>query len=227
MKKVLLTVAAVMTFGLMNAQEETSTSAYKPVKGTIATEVSLTGGLNNADFNLNEGALKFRYFFKEDMALRLGLGLNSNKTEDIDDTNPLNVETETFKSSTTTLKLGIEKHFAGAERLSTYAGADLLIGFRGASYEFTDNTTTVEVDGADTNGNTAGSSFGLGLFTGADYYITKKVFLGVEAGINFMAGKDKDITVSSTGNPDVTTAGNKNAAIATQVVGGVRIGFQF
>lgn len=226
MKKVLLTVAAVMTFGLMSAQEET-TSAYKPVKGTIATEVGLVGGLNNADFNLNTGALKFRYFFKDDMALRLGLGVNSNKMEDINDAVPTNVETETFKSSNTTLKLGIEKHFAGADRLSTYAGADLLIGFRGASYEFTDNTTTVEIDGSNTLGSTAGSSFGLGLFTGADYYITKKVFLGVEAGLNFTSGKDSDITTSVTGAPSVTTAGNKNSGIATNVVGGVRIGFQF
>lgn len=233
MKKVLLTVAAVMTFGLMSAQEETSTSAYKPVKGTIATEVSLVGGLNNADFNLNTGALKFRYFFKDDMALRLGLGLNSTKFEDIDDSDPTNVLTETYKSSSTTLKLGIEKHFAGAERLSTYAGADLLIGFNGANYEAKDNTSTMEIDGTVTfpglGGNTynAGSSFGLGLFTGADYYITKKVFLGVEAGIDFMSSKNKDVTTSMTGAPSVTTAGSKGSGISSQVVGGVRIGFQF
>ena len=237
MKKVLLTVAAVMTFGLMSAQEE-NTSAYKPVKGTIATEVSLTGGLNNADFNLNEGAVKFRYFFKDDMALRLGLGLNSTKFEDIDDSDPTNVVTETYKASNTTLKVGVEKHFAGAERLSTYAGADLLIGFRGANYEGSDNTTTIEIDGTTTfpvnapgsvAGNTynAGTSFGVGLFTGADYYITKKVFLGVEAGLNFMSGKDKDITISSTGNPNVTAQGNKSGGFTTDVVGGVRIGFQF
>jgi hypothetical protein len=226
MKKVLLTAAAVMTFGLMSAQEE-NTSAYKPVKGTIATEVGLTGGLNNADFNLNTGAVKFRYFFKDDMALRLGLGINSNKYEDIDNSNPSNVVTETYKNSNTTLKLGIEKHFAGAERLSTYAGADLLIGFRGASYEYTDNTVTTEVDGSNTIGNTAGSNFGLGLFTGADYYITKKVFLGVEAGFNFMTGKNKDITTTSTGSPSVTTSGDKMGSFTTNVVGGVRIGFQF
>lgn len=226
-----------MTFGLMSAQEET-TSAYKPVKGTIATEVGLVGGLNNADFNLNTGALKFRYFFKDDMALRIGLGLNSVKFEDIDDSVPTNVVTETYKASNTTLKLGIEKHFAGAERLSTYAGADLLIDFRGANYKKTNNTTTKEVDGEATfpanapsnvAGNTynKGTGFGLGLFTGADYYITKKVFLGVEAGINLMTGKDKDVTTSMTGMPNVTTAGNKASGISTQVVGGVRIGFQF
>jgi hypothetical protein len=226
MKKVLLTAAAVMTFGLMNAQEET-TSAYKPVTGTITTEVNLNGGLNNANFNLNTGALKFRYFLKDDMALRLGLGLNSEKTETVDNSIPTNIETTIRKNSNTLLNLGIEKHFAGSERLSTYAGADLLLAFRGASYEFKNNTTTTEVDGSNRAGETAGSSFGLGLFTGADYYITKKVYLGVEAGLNFTAGKDKDITTTSTGAPTVTTTGGKVSNFTTDVVGGVRIGFQF
>ena len=226
MKKVLLTAAAVMTFGLMSAQEET-TSAYKPVKGTIATEVALVGGLNNADFDLNSGALKFRYFLKDDMALRLGLGVNSRKIEDIDDSTPTNIATRTYKNSNTMLNLGIEKHFAGSERLSTYAGADLLIGFRGANYEFKNNTTTTEVEGSNTIGSTAGSSFGLGLFTGADYYITKKVFLGVEAGLNIVTGKNKDIEISETGQPNVNIAGGKASGITTNVIGGVRIGYQF
>lgn len=226
MKKVLLTAAAVMTFGLMSAQEET-TSAYKPVKGTIATEVALIGGLNNADFNLNSGALKFRYFLKDDMALRLGLGLNSNKTEDVNNANPANIETEIRKNSNTLLNLGIEKHFAGSERLSTYAGADLLIGFNGASYEYTENGYSYEEDATDLNGNNASTSFGVRVLTGADYYITKKVFLGVEAGLNFMSEKAKDNTITETGNPTVTTTGGKSGGFTTSVVGGVRIGFQF
>lgn len=229
MKKVLLTAAAVMTFGLMSAQEE-NTSAYKPVKGTIATEVSLVGGLNNADFALNTGALKFRYFFKDDMALRLGLGLNSNKVEDIDNSTPSNVVTEIRKNSSTMINLGIEKHFAGSERLSTYAGADLLIGFNGASYEYTENGYSYEEDASTNNGfNTinASTSFGLGVFTGADYYITKKVFLGVEAGLNFMSEKGKDNTITETGSSSVTISGDKSGGFSTNVVGGVRIGFQF
>lgn len=226
MKKVLLTAAAVMTFGLMSAQEET-TSAYKPVKGTIATEVALIGGLNNADFDLNSGALKFRYFLKDDMALRLGLGLNSNKTEDVNNANPANIETTIRKNSNTLLNLGIEKHFAGSERLSTYAGADLLIGFNGASYEYTENGYSEEQDATDLNGNNASTSFGVRVLTGADYYITKKVFLGVEAGLNFMSEKFKDNTITQTGSPTVTSTGGKSGGLTTSVVGGVRIGFQF
>lgn len=224
MKKVLLTAAAVMTFGLMNAQEETTTSAYKPTEGTIATEVSLNGGLNNANFNLNNSAVKFRYFFKEDLALRAGLGINSNKETTIDNSVPTNVVTDVTTNSNNLVKLGLEKHFAGTERLSTYAGADLLIGFSNSKFERTANNYSYTESNFNGNGGTA---FGLGLFTGADYYIAKKVFLGVEAGLNFLSGKGKDNTISETGNPDINVAGGKNSGFSTSVVGGVRIGFQF
>jgi hypothetical protein len=232
MKKVLLTAAAVMTFGLMSAQEE-NTSAYKPVKGTIATEVGLVGGLNNADFNLNSSAVKFRYFFKDDMALRLGLGINSNKVETVDNTDPSNIGTLVNKNSNNLINIGVEKHFAGADRLSTYAGADLLIGFKGASGEYNENGYSYEIDGAEINptsgapvGN-ASTDFGFRLFTGADYYITKKVFLGVEAGLNFLSSSQKDIEITETGSPNVNIAGGKSGGFTTNVVGGVRIGFQF
>ena len=232
MKKVLLTAAAVMTFGLMNAQEET-TSAYKPVTGTITTEVNLNGGLNNANFNLNTGALKFRYFLKDDMALRLGLGINSDKNETVDNSDPTNVATLINKNSNNLINLGIEKHFAGSERLSTYAGADLLIGFKGASAEVTANGYSLNVDGAnidpatgDYEGN-ASTDLGFRLFTGADYYITKKVFLGVEAGLNFLTSSQKDIEITETGSPNENIAGGKSGGFSTNVIGGVRIGFQF
>jgi hypothetical protein len=233
MKKVLLTVAAVMTFGLMNAQEVTTTSAYKPVKGTIATEVGLTGGLNNTDFDLNTGVVKFRYFFKDDMALRLGLGINSNKEETVINPDPTNPGTLINKNSNNLVNLGIEKHFAGSDRLSTYAGADLLIGFNGASGEYTEDGYSYEIDGAqidpatgDPVGN-ASTQFGFRLFTGADYYITKKVFLGVEAGLNFLASSQKDIVISETGSENVNLPGGKSGGLSTNVIGGVRIGFQF
>jgi hypothetical protein len=233
MKKVLLSAIALLSLTFVNAQEETI-SVYKPVKGTIATEVGLTGGLNNANFNLNTGTLKFRYFLKDDMALRLGLGINSNKTENIDNSNVNNVETLINKSSNTLINLGVEKHFAGSERLSTYAGGDLLLGFSGASAEYTENNYSYNVEGANlfnnltiNNSQRASTDFGFRLFTGADYYIAKKVFIGVEAGINFLTSKEKDIEITETSVPNVTVAGGKSAGLSTSIVGGVRIGYQF
>ena len=230
MKKVFLIAASFLAFQAANAQEEVS---YKPTTGTVTTEVGLTGGLNNANFDLNTGVLKFRYFLKDDLGLRLGFATNSIKNESVDNSDPLNIGTTTDKRSNLTINLGIEKHFAGSDRLSTYAGADLLINFASASTDYSENNFSYTVEGANQNldnnafSNNAYTAFGARIFTGADYYIAKKLFLGVEAGLSFLTGKTKDITISQTATQDVNIAGGKASGITTSITGGVRIGYQF
>lgn len=216
MKKVFLIALGFFAFQTASAQESIS---YKPVKGTVTTEVGLNGGLNNAEVDLNDGVVKFRYFLKDDIALRAGLGLGSYKDVDY-----FNGGSETDKNSETNIKLGIEKHFAGTNRLSTYAGAELIFGFgKETSDESYDN-------GDYQNYEQKSSGFGLGLFTGADYYIAKKLYLGVEAGLSFMSEKTKDGETSSRFGNNYTTAttpGSKNSALETAAFGGIRVGFQF
>ncbi len=220
MKKVLLIAAGIFAFQAANAQEEVS---YKPTTGTVTTEVGLTGGLNNANFNLNGGALKFRYFLKDDLAVRAGLGIDNQKEEDIVGLSP-NQTTFTEKQSFNTVKVGIEKHFAGSNRLSTYAGADLVVGF-GKEVE-----DEVEENGDFTKFEQKNSSFGFAVFTGADYYIAQKVYLGVEAGLNFLSTKLKDGESSfKNGNNTGSSSnpGEKGSDFTSNVFGGIRIGFQF
>jgi hypothetical protein len=220
MKKVFLIALGFFAFQAVSAQESIS---YKPKKGTLTTEVGLNGGLNNAEIDLNGGVVKFRYFLKDDIALRAGLGLNSSKEE-----NPFTSGgsdgTETIKESDNTVKLGIEKHFSGTNRLSTYAGAELIIGFGKDSEESSlDN-------GNSTSFEQKSSGFGLGIFSGADYYIAQKVYLGVEAGLAFMTVKTKDAEFSSTsGGVTVSdsTPGSKGSSFETAAFGGIRIGYQF
>lgn len=215
MKKVFLIAVGFFAFQSVSAQD-----SYKPTKGTVTTEVGLNGGLNEAEIDLNDGIVKFRYFLKDDIALRAGLGLGSYKDVDYFDGG-----SETEKNSDTNIKLGVEKHFAGTNRLSTYAGAELIFGFgKESSDESFDNG----------NFNTfeqKSSGFGLGIFTGADYYIAKKLYLGVEAGISFMNEKTKDAEYSSKiGGGDITTSsspGSKNSSFETAAFGGIRVGFQF
>ncbi|WP_445710483.1 hypothetical protein [Flavobacterium sp.] len=228
MKKIVLCAFALTVFSAANAQESVS---YKPTTGTVTTEVGLIGGLNNANFNLNGGALKFRYFLKEDLGLRLGLAVNNEKNEgDGTDTysdfnSPISVSgTKTTVVNTNTLKIGVEKHFAGSNRLSTYGGADLMVGFG------KNNSEVVAENGNYLKREGNSSSFGVALFTGADYYIAEKVFLGVEAGLNFLSSKVKDKDVSGKfGNNEEsdTVNGSKNSKFETNVFGGIRIGYQF
>ena len=225
MKKVLFSIIAVFTFSIINAQSSMSGSEYKPTKGTVTTEVGLSGGLNNANFNLNN--LKFRYFLKENMGLRLGLGLQSETDEAINNANPANTITTTDKASRFQINLGIEKHFEGSDRLSTFVGADLVLSFANQSNDvIQQNGNFVKNSG----GGNAGNAFGVQLLTGADYYIAKKVYLGVEAGLSILSGTGKDaVTETRVGNvtTSTTAAGGSSFDINTQVFGGVRIGYQF
>lgn len=235
MKKIALTIATIFAFGVVNAQTSNE-GGYKPTKGTVSTEVGLTGGLNNAAFNLNTGVLKFRYFLKDDLGLRLGFANNSTKTEESDNTVPANIETTINKYGNFEINLGIEKHFAGSDRLSTYAGADLLIGFGNASTEVSDQSgSSISVDGANISGggslvNRASNGFGVRLLTGADYYIAKKLFLGVEAGLNIVSSKLKEVSVTNkvgSVSTTTTTPEAKGSGFNTNVIGGIRIGYQF
>lgn len=216
MKKIFLIAVGFFAFQAANAQEDAS---YKPTTGTLTTEVLLTGGLNAANFDLNGGGVKFRYFLKDDLAFRVGLGLDNEKTEAIAGT-----LTTTKKTAANTVKLGVEKHFAGTNRLSTYGGADLMLGFG-------KNTTDAIFDNGNYNKlEQKRSGFGVAVFTGADYYIVKKVYLGVEAGLSFMTENLKDAKNSTkVGNVTntTTTPGSKGNTLATDVFGGVRLGYQF
>ena len=225
MKKVLLSLIAVFTFGFINAQDGYS-SSYKPKVGTVTTEVGLSGGLNNANFTVNN--LKFRYFLKETIGLRFGLGIGRESDENVNNSNPNNSITTTEKNSDFQINLGIEKHFRGSDRLSTFAAADLVISLANQSVE------VIQQNGSFNNtkgGGNAGSAFGIRLLTGADYYIAKKVYLGVEAGFSILTGSGADLVTESRGTTGPTTTvtvpGGSSSDITTQAFGGVRIGFQF
>jgi hypothetical protein len=271
MRKIFITLAAL---GVLSANAQNKTTAvksfnvdaikkdaaaevknYKPIKGTITTEVGLTGGLNDANFSLNNnaGLLRFRYFLKNDIAVRIGFSaVNRSNTKNF--YGPANtpiagllgfVET---KNSGITVNLGAEKHFKGSDRLSTYLGVDLLIRSNSAT-EKRDNANAAgtafqqassgNIKGQNANG-TSGSGFGFRLVTGAEYYIVKNVYLGVEVGFGFESIKSKAISGQSTSativnfvatNPvtipiDIKSPG-KNSSISPSVITGIRIGFQF
>jgi hypothetical protein len=253
MKKIISTIA-IMAITFTGFAQDESSSEYKPSKGSVTTEVGLTGGLGNSGFNLNSGAsfsgnpmLKFRYFYKDNVALRIGFSANRSAS----DSNPSTTTTTTplptipalFTPSTQTftsgtffgINVGAEKHFKGSDRLSTFIGADILFGTSKSFSEITNNTA-IGSSSTVTNKNANGETyFGLALLTGADYYIAKKVYLGVELGLALIRSKDKDNVVDTSttvagvnSTSQVTTAVNgNNFNLQTRLLSGVRLGYQF
>jgi hypothetical protein len=224
---------------------------YKPVHGTVTGEFGLSGGLLNTNVNLNNnaGLLRFRYFLNENVGLRIGFAVNSLSETDnfYGGTNNAQVGTKNRASSGITFNLGIEKHFAGSDRLSTYAGVDLLISLNGAS-ESWENFNGVgyaagykrEISNAvsaATGGGlqVANTGFGARVVAGADYYFVKNVYIGAEFGLGFVSTSTKDYTsttmVTVGTNTTTTTVEVKSPSkafeISPNIITGVRVGFQF
>lgn len=208
----------------------------KAEKNDFTAEFGLSGGLNNADFVLNEGnagLLRGRYFFKDDLAVRLGFSLGFDHSKQ----NIYNLlETEKGTSVTNTssflINAGIEKHFKGTNRLSPYVGADLLFGISGNHVENTNTDGNVYVNNMSMETKGPGAvSFGLRALVGADYYFTKHVYLGAEAGLGFLYGTEGKTTTTVTLGNATTTITHKSAGssftLNPSVITGIRVGFVF
>ena len=257
MKKI-FTLVAVATFGLGAFAQD-----YKPSKGTVTTEVGLTGGLGNTGVGLFNGkfetlvasalpTLKFRYFLKDNIGLRLGFAIKRSAVKDTPsstfETSPTPTPAPTsFTSLTTTINstrflmsIGAEKHFKGSDRLSTFVGADILLGTN-KNYKEENGTATTPTSTTNTvkitkNSGQRESVFGFGLLTGADYYIAKKVYLGIELGLQMLSINEKDevVTIENSGtgittnsNTTTDTPDRNSFSFDTQMNGGIKIGYQF
>ncbi len=90
---------------------------------------------------------------------------------------------------------GIEKIFTPAERLNTYVGADIMVGYARIGEEF---------DGTDL-GNI--NTFGIGarVFTGMDYYVLPKVYLGFELGYG-LGYRNTEVEVTGLGSSDAISS---------------------
>jgi len=211
--------------------------AQKPTGGTVTGEVSLNGAINNINIGLVQGA-RVRYFLGDNLAIRVGLGLDvRNRTnkdyENPDGTGGVGEEKESY--SNFQLLPGVEYHFAGGEKLSTFAGAYLLVGIEGAKTTrinytaggYTSNFSQT-VDGQSSFGR-KGTTFGLGLYSGFDWYFVEKLYLGVEWGLLFGSTSEGDVvTTTSAGGATVTkTAGGSRSQFGVQALGALRLGYQF
>lgn len=236
MKKLLLSFGVAILGLAAQAQD------FKPAKGDVTTEFGLTGGINNTNFDLNNGAglLRFRYFHKADLAFRLGFNVqsSSNTTNAYGIVGSPNEGKEGSSKNNNTnilINLGVEKHFAGTDRLSPYVGADILFGTGSVKRSY-ENTTGFgsSVYADNVSGEVKGPgeiSFGLRGVIGADYYIAKRLYLGVEAGLGFEYAKAGKTTSTTTVGGTTTTVKSKSAGngfdLDANVITGVRIGFAF
>jgi len=256
MKKVIVAVsllalslgASAQDAGVVVLPVETA-KVYKPSQGDVLAEIGfLVAGIGNNPTSLQEspfgagiGAsqLKFRYFLQDQIALRVGFGLTQTANTNRYYENPgsgKGFERDVY--SRFGLNAGVEKHFTGTGRLSTYLGADVLLQKISASTKWENSDGNGYVDGQtrktrgfNAAGDNASFGFGLRAVAGADYYFVEKVYLGAEFGWGFIAskeGKTKDEnTVGGVSNTVETKSTGGNFELAPNITAGLRLGFIF
>ncbi len=181
MKKLLI-FTALASFTFASAQITTNAGTFnKPAEGDTAFEMQFMPNLDGAAMFADRGAtVTMRKFESATKAVRWSASL------DLADTG---VEGSAMAYSVG-LGYGVENHFAGAERLSTFWGYNASLSYLGVGDQDVDDgaggTTTVE--------GTSALGASAGLFLGADYYIMPKVYVGVEMGYCFHLASGDDIT---------------------------------
>jgi len=207
MKKLLFIVGLALTSLTVSAQEQ---------------EVGLPAGLFTLEWKFNPfdyeskpvkvAQLNARMFLNDKSAVRLGVGVGFDRDTDEETNNYEGTSPkETFSKVTNdalTLRfsLGYEYHFANTGHLDFYGGLEG--GYLGRFYSATEESTKTDLRSATTSNvhyenteynkrNSEGDKlnengiFG-SVFTGIDYYIYKKLYIGAELGITFNTGNKKN-----------------------------------
>lgn len=222
MKKRVLLIAAiaagVFTTSNVNAQD------FKPAGGEKNIEVNFSP-LGGSPISINN--LRLRYFTSSDMAIRVGFSVSTSSNTDITlggANNDIEIEDKSSEFGLT-INPGIEKHFAGTDRLSPYVGAELnftLTSSTDLDQELnTAGTGTDEVE--TTNGST---TFGLNLLIGTDWYFSKHIYMGTEVGFGFASTSNAD-TETSGGGTTVTTPNGSSFNLGPNFNSAIRLGFLF
>jgi hypothetical protein len=100
------------------------------------------------------------------------------------------------------LDLGVENHFASAGRLDLYAGGQLGIAttFGGGKFGNTEVSGAAISSGWSTGSiDPCATTFSLKAFTGANFFVYKKLYVGAEFGVSFSnrSYKDYEVTIDS------------------------------
>jgi len=184
----------VMISALHAQQDSTLDRSLYPVAGDLGVTVNIAGVISNITAAprhdlLNASTLLLRYKINDQWTFRGGLApvIFNYKESRTDSAGKDLVEFDsTARRANISFRPGIEYHFTGSRRLDPYAALDGELGLvgrfhSGAVTNVTDTTGTARFTRTITEDG--GFSLGAKLSAGMNYYISKKLFVGVEYGM--------------------------------------------
>lgn len=226
MKSLLFALSTFFTL-IVHAQE-----SLKPLSGDWSTEATFYAqtGSNALRFGLND--IKVRRFVQENRVQRLRLLATQNKETTIILGTQGNME-RNIKEGSFILAPGFEKHLKGSNRMSPYWGAELIIGKSFYEYNLSNSLNGQSYSqGGNFNTKTQKAfTIGANAVFGADYYVSKKLFIGAEVGYGFIhqGFGESLITIVNNGNQtdSKTVPMGKNQGLQLFANPGLRLGIAF
>lgn len=213
--------------------------------GTDVLAQKQIGGDKNIEFQfaplggnpIGINGIRFRMFNSETSAIRVNLFVGSSTIENViqqegalnaeDPTSPeLREWDRTFDFS---IRPGYEIHFDGTDRLSPYAGAEIIFGMGNTSTEteswgldqLDDLSLGKNVVWNETNKNSF-TQFGLNLLAGFDFYFADNLYLGAEMGFGFVSTNigDDVVEVSNQAAWSIANSNTVDSDLPDPVVNG-------
>lgn len=224
MKKLFIAAIAVFGFATANAQ-------YKAEKGDLQTSVDFRPFNNNNKEMFENIGINASYFVSDKDAIRLGLniGIDNAKSGEATATTFKN----TAKSTLFGIAAGYERHFGKFDRLDIYAGAEAAFALRSCNLKQESTGTTGELKGS-LNSTTPSSlsdrsytKFGIGVFTGANFYVYKKLYVGAEIEFAFSNTSYKKVESSVSGTSTEVAPKVTGTEIKFAVNPALRLGWTF
>jgi len=199
-----------------------SAFAQKPVKGNLLTEINVS--LNQWTNELSIPNLRFRYFIADDLAVRADLSVSGSSVENNFSSGTDN-GTQEISNSALVLRVGAEKHWAGTEKLSPFAFGMIGLGNNSSNQKWTDFDGNGYMKDFNAEVESGGSSFGIALGMGADYWITKSFYVGTEFGWSWFSNNVAEGKTTVNGSTTTTPASSSSSFGEGMGSAGFRVGF--
>jgi opacity protein-like surface antigen len=179
--------------------------------GTMSMGSMPVASITRGDGNtVPVAGIGYKYYLADDMALRATLAFSTTSSGDEDPT-----KSSTGKTTTTNfgIGVGIEMHTRAVYSTSPYFGAQIAFGSASSDNKITPS------GGTSTEKKSSGSSFGIGVLAGFDWYFTRGIAVGAEYMLGFTSASSSVTTNSTTTDlPSATTIGISNGGNVHLVV---------
>lgn len=220
---IFLLAISLNTFAQEVKDEQQTEQGYKARAKNLTAEVNFNP-FSSAPISINY--LRLRTFVNNRQAFRLGFSVSARNQKQIE-----NVTQSSFEIS---LRPGYEWHFAGTDKLSPYVGIDADVTIKSSSFSDDRDPSTrgsiKSISGAwDTNGTERGfTRFGANFLIGADYYVIRHLYLGLEIGYGFQLVNASDISITPvSGTAPLPNKGGSTFQLGPNFNSSLRLGFVF